>query len=110
MVFFQILIFLMGLFAICQAIRHVIFFSNSRSSLSWTMIAFLVEQVLCSTGTLVFAANSLHSTLTGAKMELWNAIDPMLAVVLRAIMFGAMIHSTSRMSQEIKKIENERNR
>lgn len=100
----------MGLFAICQAIRHVIFFSHSKTSLSWTMIAFLIEQVLCSAGTLVFAANSLLSALTGAEMEFWNTIDPKLAIALRAIMFGAMIHSTGRMSQEIKKIDNERSR
>ena len=74
------------------------------------MIAFLVEQVLCSAGTLIFAGNSLHATLSGTEMEMWNAIDPRLAIILRALMFGAMIHSTSRMSQEIKKIENERSR
>lgn len=108
MAFFQVLIFLMGLFAIGQAIRHAWFFSHSNTSLSWTMIAFLLEQVICSIGTMVFSANSLWSTLTGQEMVLWNAFPPGLAIIVRAAMFGAMIHSTSRMSQEIKKIENER--
>jgi hypothetical protein len=105
----QVIVFLLGLAAIAQACKHAIFFSKSSTTLSWTMVAFMMEQVISSLGTLVFAANSLLGSLSHEGHEEWNNIDPKLAIFLRTVMFLAMIRSTSAMSNEIRKIQNGRN-
>lgn len=107
LVVLQIIVFILGLLALFQAIGHAVFFSKGTTSLSWTMVAFLVEQMVSSLGTLVFATNSLLGTISGEDNAVWNNIDPSLAILLRSLMFLAMIHSTRAMAREIKRITEE---
>jgi len=106
----QVIVFLMGLYAISQACRHAVFFSRSKTTLSWTMVAFMVEQIISSLGTLTFATNSLLGSFGGEPHDEWNNVDPSLAIVIRSMMFLAMIHSTGAMSNEIRKIQDENTR
>lgn len=106
----QILVLLVGVYALTQAIRHAIFFSSSRDSLSWAMVAFMIEQIISSIATLIFSMNSLLRNFSGVQYGDWNIIDPHFAICLRAAMFLAMIHATDAMSNEIRKIKNENSR
>ena len=58
------------------------------------MVFMLAEQLITATCTLIFSANSLATSLLGMPPSDWNNIDPVTAIILRLIMFGAMIHST----------------
>ncbi len=105
--FFQLIVFLMGLVAVLLAIYFIRFFSRSKKPLSIAMMAFLIEQVLSSAGTMIFSSNSLLATLLGRDPEEWNSIDPWFAILIRFVMFGAMLHSTIRLSVEVKKINDQ---
>ena len=105
----QVLVFLIGIYALMQAVRHAIFFSTSKDSLSWAMVAFMIEQIISSSATLIFAINSLLRTFCGEAYGHWDIIDPKLAILLRAAMFIAMVHATESMANEIRKIKNELN-
>lgn len=105
LIFLQSVVFALGLIAMIQAGNHAWFFSKSKTSLSWTMVAFMMEQVISSGGTLLFATNSLVGTITGEHSDIWNNIDPSIAISIRSVMFIAMIHSTSAMTYEIRKIQ-----
>ena len=53
---------------------------------------------------MLFSINSLIGTIQGEHHSEWNNINPELAILIRAIMFGFMIHATTSMSYEVKKI------
>lgn len=100
----QVLVFALGAVAIVQAVNFLRFFRRSKRSLSFAMQTFLVEQVVSATGTMLFAINSLVGTATGENMSTWNNLDPSVAIVIRAVMFLAMIHATATLSIEVHKI------
>lgn len=87
-----------------MAIRYLVFFMRSSHHLSWTMRFFLCEQVVTSGGTMLFSSNSLLATITGTPEAEWNNIDPVMAIAIRAVMFGAMIQSTWHLSASIRKV------
>lgn len=100
----QVLVFALGAVAIVQAVNFLRFFKRSKRSLSFAMQTFLVEQVVSATGTMLFAINSLVGTVTGESVSTWNNLDPSVAIVIRAVMFTAMIHATATLSIEVHKI------
>jgi len=106
----QLAVFLLGCRAIHQAGNFIIFFRASKRSLSFAMQKFLVEQIVSAVGTMLFSINSLIGTIQGEDHTEWNNIDPRLAILIRAIMFGFMIHATTSMSYEVKKIIEEQRR
>jgi hypothetical protein len=68
------------------------------------MQAFLIEQIVSTLGTLIFASNSLISSVFEAPPSDWNNLGPEVSTVIRLLIFGAMLHSTVYLSYEIKKI------
>ena len=103
----QVIVLFIGLIAIFQAVKHVVFFFKGGHSISRAMVWLLLEQTITATGTVMFSANSLIHTMMGVDPSEWNNIPPSVAIVLRTVMFTAMIHSTNRISDEIKKIQKE---
>ena len=96
--------------AVVLAVRHMLFFRRSGHHLSRSMIAMLVEQVVSALGTMAFSANSLLATLMELPPDEWNSIPPVVAIVIRDVMFGAMIHSTTRLSVSVQKVLHDPNR
>lgn len=100
----QFVIFGLACWSIVLAVRHAVFFWGCRVHIGGSMLRFLLEQVVCSLGTLVFSANSLYSTIVGHEPKEWNNISPWAAIAIRAAMFMAMIHSTSHLARSIREI------
>ena len=100
----QLAVFLLGCRAIHQAGNFIIFFRASKRSLSFAMQKFLFEQIISAVGTMFFSVNSLIGTIRGEHPSEWNNMNPELPILIRAIMFGFMIHATTSMSYEVKKI------
>ena len=107
---FQVFTFGLGVTAVVLAVRHMLFFRRSGHHLSRSMIAMLVEQVVSALGTMAFSANSLLATLMELPPDEWNSIPPVVAIVIRDVMFGAMIHSTTRLSVSVQKVLHDPNR
>lgn len=103
----QVLIFSMGVTSIVLAITYAWFFHHSRHHVAGAMKAMLIEQITSSAGTLYFSANSLLATIMGVPEDQWNTIDPTVAIVVRVLMFGMMIHATSRMSVSVRRVLHE---
>lgn len=103
----QILIASMGFIAVGLAIRFIIFFRRSTKPLSYAMQAFLWEQTVSASCTLIFASSSLYAAVTGLPEETWNRIPPNIADLLRTLMFGVMIYSTTKLSNEVRRIIDE---
>ena len=93
-----------GLLAIALAVKYIWFFHGSGREVGRSMVFMLIEQVVTATCTFVFSLNSLATSLLGMPPSTWNSIDPMAAIVLRLIMFGAMIHSTLHLSRSVRNI------
>ena len=100
----QVLVFVAGVAALFICIRFMIFFRRSKNTLSWAMQAFLIEQIVSTLGTLIFASNSLIASVLEAPPSDWNSLGPEVSTTIRLLIFGAMLHSTVYLSYEIKKI------
>lgn len=111
----QFVIFLMGVAAVLLSGYFIAFFNSYKSrknrGLRLTMQLFLGEQIITSVGTLVFATASLSSAIGGIDYLKWNSLSPELSTTIRAMMFGAMLLSTIKLTREVRKIaaEQERN-
>ena len=105
--FLQVTTFAIGLLALGLAIRHMVFFRRSSHHLSKSMIGMLVEQVVSASGTMLFSCNSLLATIMNVPADQWNNIPPLVAIVIRIAMFGAMVHSTVRLSMSVQKVLND---
>jgi hypothetical protein len=110
----QFLIFLMGVAAVVLSGYFIAFFGSYKSEknrgLRFTMQLFLAEQIVTSAGTLAFASSSLIAAINGAEFLSWNAANPGLAIVIRAAMFTAMLLSTFKLTQEVRKVASEQER
>lgn len=102
-------ILVMGIIAVALSVYYIRFFSkaNGRRNLAFTMQLFLCEQIVTSVGTLVFSISSVVSSTTGRDFESWNAIPPYWAILIRSLMFSAMIISTVKLSIEVARISRE---
>lgn len=102
----QWVIFVMGILAVALSAYYIKFFRNARqrNKLAFVMQLFLAEQIITSTGTLLFSINSLWLSTTGGEFALWNSISPSYAILIRAVMFGAMLLSTAKLSIEVARI------
>jgi hypothetical protein len=76
----------------------------SKKPLSWAMQAFLIEQMVSTVGTLVFAGTSLVSSILTMPPINWNSLGPELSTFIRLVIFLAMLHSTLYLSRETKRI------
>ena len=74
------------------------------------MQLFLCEQIITSIGTLIFSYSSLASAVGGHDYLRWNNISPEWATLIRAMMFGAMLLSTLKLTAEVRKIIAEQGR
>lgn len=110
----QFVIFLLGIAAVLLSGYFIWFFGNYKSQrnsgLRITMQLFLGEQIITSVGTLIFASSSLISAIMGVEYLRWNSLSPELSTFIRAAMFGAMLLSTIKLTQEIRKIAAEQER
>ena len=100
-------VFALGCCAIAMAIYFYKVFSASNRHISYAVRAFLAEQVISAVCTIIFAANSLAGTIRGDDSSGWNNIDPSVAIALRAIMFGAMLHATYHLMVEVSRCKEE---
>ena len=111
----QFVIFVMGVAAVMLSGYFIVFFNSYKShknqGLRFTMQLFLGEQIVTSVGTLIFATSSLLSAIGGTEYLRWNSVTPEISTVIRAMMFGAMLLSTIKLTSEVMKIaaEQERN-
>ena len=104
--FFQFLIFGMGIVAVSLSIYFIRFFSKVRKnrSISTAMQLFLMEQIVTAACTLIFSASSLARTIFGTDFQMWNSMDPRIAIGLRFLMFLFMILSTLKLAYEVRRI------
>jgi len=100
----QIVTFCLGLVSLGLALKFMCFFFHSSHHLSQTMRLLLFEQIVTSTGTLIFSSSSMYSTLTGLPPTQWNAMSPEFAIAIRIAMFLCMIQSTTALSMSILKV------
>lgn len=102
-------ILVMGVIAVALSVHYIIFFSKAsgRRNLAFTMQLFLCEQIVTSIGTLLFSISSVVSSTMGRDFESWNAIPPHWAILIRSLMFSAMILSTVKLSIEVARISRE---
>lgn len=100
----QVAVFALGCRSVYAAIVHARFFYHTRKDIGQSMVRMLLEQVVCSTCTLLFSFNSLLSMVFGVDTKYLNNFDPYTAAALRVCMFGAMIHSTNHLAHSIKAI------
>ena len=100
----QVVVFALGLTAVCTAFWFVRFFYQSDRGISCAMRWLLSEQIMTGVGTLIFSVNSLAHTYMGYGVERWNSIDPLVAIGLRTAMFSVMIVSTVRLTIEVRKV------
>lgn len=101
---FQILVFFLGIYSLTLSVKYLVFFVRVERRVARSMVYLMTEQVVSASCTMAFSVNSLMGTLVGESQTSWNNIDPLTAIVLRAAMFGAMIHSNVHLSRSIKKV------
>ena len=110
----QFVIFILGCIAVLLSGYYVAFFSSYKkrknAGLRLTMQLFLCEQIITSIGTLIFSYSSLASAVGGHDYLRWNNISPEWATLIRAMMFGAMLLSTLKLTAEVRKIIAEQGR
>ena len=110
----QFVIFALGCLAVLLSGYYISFFSSYRkrknAGLRLTMQLFLGEQIITSVGTLIFSYSSLVAAVGGQDYLRWNNVTPEVATIIRAMMFGAMLLSTLKLSVEVRKIIAEQER
>ncbi len=104
MITLQIIVFGMGVLSLYLSVNYLAYFWKVDRAIGRSMVFLMVEQVVSASGTLVFSINSMHGALSGEHEHDWNSIDPKLAIVLRILMFVAMIHSNVHLTISIKSI------
>lgn len=102
--FGQWFVFALGVAAVAMSVAFWLFFRRSSTQMAQAMQAFLVEQFVSGVGTLLFSSNSLLATISGVPESEWNNMSPLVAQLIRLVMFGAMLHSTLRLGLVVRRV------